>query len=92
MDAFELNAIKSKWEKEVDYCLIVAANQNFEEYPAEVQKVIRTEFEKRGLKKQNGIWLSRQATKGRCYPSEIGYHGHTRYQLFGKKSDIINCF
>jgi hypothetical protein len=45
-----LDAIKEKWEKVVDYCVIMAVSTDFKAYPTEVQKVIITEFKKRGLK------------------------------------------
>jgi hypothetical protein len=58
MDTFELHVIKTKWEKEVDYCLIIAVTDNLKDYPPEVQEIISTEFQKRGLNKHNGKWLT----------------------------------
>ena len=45
-----IQAMKAKWEKEIDYYLIMAVTTDFNLYPPEIQKIIITEFEKRGLK------------------------------------------
>ena len=56
MNAFELHAIKEKWKKEAEYCLVMAVTYNLMNYPPEVQEVIRQEFQKRDLIKQHGKW------------------------------------
>ena len=57
-----LDAIRETWEKEADYCLIIAATEDLKYYPLEIQDVIKAEFKKRGLKKQNAKWLNSQLT------------------------------
>ena len=57
-----LDTIKATWEKEVDYCLIMAATVDLKYYPPEIQEIIRAEFKKRGLTKQNERWLNSQFT------------------------------
>ena len=46
-----IKAVKAKWEKEIDYYLIMAVTTDFKLYPLEIQEIITVEFEKRGLKK-----------------------------------------
>ena len=48
---FSLKAIKAKWEKEIDYYLIMAVTTDFNLYPSEIQEIITAEFEKRAPKK-----------------------------------------
>ena len=45
-----IQAMKAKWEKEIDYYLIMAVTIDFNGYPPEIQEVIITEFKKRRLK------------------------------------------
>ena len=46
-----IQAIKAKWEKEIDYYLIMAVTTDFNLYPSEIQEIITAEFEKRAPKK-----------------------------------------
>ena len=49
IDKSKLDEIKRLWEKEVDNYLIKAATVDFNEYPLEVQQIIKDEVNRRGL-------------------------------------------
>ena len=46
-----IKAVKAKWEKEIDYYLIMAVTTDFKLYPPEIQEIIIAEFKKRELQK-----------------------------------------
>ena len=48
-DKSELEKIKMRWKKEADEYLIKAATIDLNEYPAEVQQIIKNEVSSRGL-------------------------------------------
>jgi hypothetical protein len=47
---YALKSIKAKWEKEIDYYLIIAVTVDLKCYPPEVQEIIKAEYQNRGLK------------------------------------------
>ena len=46
-----IKAVKAKWEKEIDYYLIMAVTTDFKLYPLEIQEIIIAEFKKREFHK-----------------------------------------
>ena len=91
MDTFELDAIKSKWQKQPDYSLVVAATIDLKDYPRGVQDVIKSEFLKRGLEKQNGTWLNNCPARDIRYQKETWYRTQIRCQPLGALPDEITC-